>query len=433
MSSRSPSPDSKVDASSRAFAARIPFHSGICTVPDHQLFLYYTSQDETIRRLDFSKAEAEELAELYQACKPATFGRNAENVLDETYRKAGKMDLTAFATLFDPHGLGIHREITQGLLTSFRGVEIELYKLNVYGKGDFFKPHKDTPRGRRMIGSLVVVLPTQHEGGQLVLRRGRKEWTVDFADKFAAATEPSACFVAFFGDIEHEVLPVTSGYRVTLAYNLYYQLPSASASYLPSPFHQKLTETLVDLVNDKTTLPNGGYLGFGLMHEYAYNDRSPINWSLVELKGSDQALADVCDKLGLQHSLKLYYRDVCRDFDLLSDKKLEVRDPTLGMDTEGFLMEVLEDFTIDDVEVIEIIGYQLDLKAVGDGGECNFLARFLRQPATQVLEVVHMRSSVAVDSPFVTYGNMIWMDWFYGSACMMIAVDPAESRKLLVL
>jgi hypothetical protein len=53
-------------------------------------------------RLDFSKAGEDELEALYRTCKPATFGRNGENVLDGTYRKAGKMDLTAFSTLFDP-------------------------------------------------------------------------------------------------------------------------------------------------------------------------------------------------------------------------------------------------------------------------------------------------------------------------------------------
>jgi hypothetical protein len=143
------------------------------------------------------------------------------------------------------------------LIVVFLGM---LTKLLAPGKDDFFKPHKDTPRRIGMVGSLVVVLPTQHEGGQFVLRKDRKEWTIDFAEKFAAATEPSICFVAFFGDVEHEVLPVTSGYRVTLTYNLYYETPHATSSYFPSPVHRDLKEALVELVNDKAQLPNGGYL-----------------------------------------------------------------------------------------------------------------------------------------------------------------------------
>ncbi|KAF8840622.1 hypothetical protein BDN67DRAFT_990258 [Paxillus ammoniavirescens] len=299
--------DPDVQTLRNALTDRVPFHSGICKVPDRQLMLYY-SQDDIHRRIDFSKVGEEELEVLYRACKPATFGRNGEDVLDETYRKAGKMDLTAFSTLFDPRSLGIHDQIIQGLFTRDRGVQMELYKLNVYGKGDFFKPHQDTPRGEGMVGSLVVVLPTQHEGGQFVLRNGRKEWAIDFTDKFAAATEPSICFITFFGDVEHEVLPVTSGYRVTLTYNLYYDTPHATSFHFSSPAHQTLKEALVKLINDKTKLQNGGYFGFGLQHEYVYSGHKLLDSLLDQLKGQDQVLADVCEELDLRYSLRLLYQ-----------------------------------------------------------------------------------------------------------------------------
>jgi hypothetical protein len=40
--------DPKVQALSKALHSRVPFHSGGCTVPDHQLLLYY-SQGNTHR------------------------------------------------------------------------------------------------------------------------------------------------------------------------------------------------------------------------------------------------------------------------------------------------------------------------------------------------------------------------------------------------
>jgi hypothetical protein len=86
-------------------------------------------------RIDFSNAGAEQLDELYRACKPAEFGRNGENILDESYRKAGKMDLISFSTLFDPCKLGIHEQVSKALLTqSYATMDMELYKLNVYGE-----------------------------------------------------------------------------------------------------------------------------------------------------------------------------------------------------------------------------------------------------------------------------------------------------------
>lgn len=73
-------------------------------------------------------AQAEDLA---TACKPATFGRNGEDVLDLTYRKAGKLDAGDFAWNFNPNS-----EVASGLFpwnSLKQGINFELYKLNVYG------------------------------------------------------------------------------------------------------------------------------------------------------------------------------------------------------------------------------------------------------------------------------------------------------------
>lgn len=86
-------------------------------------------------RVDFSNTGSDDLDALYRACKPAEFGRNGENVFDESYRKAGKMDLISFSTLFDPRSLGIHEQVSKALLTqNYATMELELYKLNVYGE-----------------------------------------------------------------------------------------------------------------------------------------------------------------------------------------------------------------------------------------------------------------------------------------------------------
>jgi len=108
-----------------------------------------------------------------------------------------------------------------------------------------------------MFGSLVIVFPTPHEGGGLLLRHRGHEWIFDsgkeLTDAALAERQPSIAYVAFFSDIEHEVAPVISGYRVTLTFNLYIdasgpvsakdmgseQLPSPSATNEP---HQELAD-----------------------------------------------------------------------------------------------------------------------------------------------------------------------------------------------
>ena len=66
----------------------------------------------------------------------ATFGLNRQDVLDESYRKAGKLDNTNFALKFDVERSGLIDVIRSDFLEERderRPVKAELYKLNVYG------------------------------------------------------------------------------------------------------------------------------------------------------------------------------------------------------------------------------------------------------------------------------------------------------------
>ena len=365
------------------------------------------------------------------------------------------MDLISFATLFSPRSLGIQEQASKALLTRGYGpMDMELYELNVYGKprrlcvfhcpqhqpysvgiigkGDFSKAHKDMPRAENMFGSLVVVLPTAHEGGQIVLHQAEKEWTLDFAPKFATATEPTACFVTFYGDLEHEVLPVTSGYRVTLTYNLYHKPVHPEASSIPTPFHLKLRQALIDLVNDPTTLPNGGYLGFGLMHEYVYTRQNLLEPVMAQLKGSDRALVDVCDALGLRYSLRLLYREIsCPEVNLLTTETLDaecLRTSRIMMEDpspDDYFRWTLDGLTMNEVEGVAFVGqeYPPDKELV----EGEILKSFYKVPATEVLEITPMQSSVDAESSFITYGNHSELEHFYGTACMVVELEPAQS------
>ncbi|KAL8788905.1 MAG: hypothetical protein Q9213_001428 [Squamulea squamosa] len=117
------------------------------------------------------------LEALVQHCQPATFGLGNRDVLDEGYRKAGKLDETAFSTNFHPHDYGIVDAVRQILMPSAVGgarrddrepcgIRAELYKLNIYSApSGKFLTHVDTPRGLTQFGSLVVCLPCAHEGG----------------------------------------------------------------------------------------------------------------------------------------------------------------------------------------------------------------------------------------------------------------------------
>ncbi|KAJ7596076.1 hypothetical protein C8J56DRAFT_1012248 [Mycena floridula] len=289
----------------------IPITSG-CRV------VYTLFSDKFIMFIDLSNPSDEDLEALSQACQPASFGRGNQDVMDESYRKAGKLDSSQFSLPFDLHKSGIMDRVVATLLQDGKSLRTELYKLNVYGKGSFFKAHKDTPRGDDMIGSLVVVFSTAHEGGNLILRHKDQEYNFDSSKECAAIKAPSIGYIAFYSDIEHEVIPVTSGYRVTLTYNLYVEKalsPLAKTEktdeILKSSIHLPLKSTLEELLADSSFLPKGGLLGWGLQHSYPYlhntGRRFKLKSILNALKGSDATLHQVCSELELGSKLKLLY------------------------------------------------------------------------------------------------------------------------------
>jgi hypothetical protein len=94
-------------------------------------------------KVTFPSSDSSGLEQLLKACTPATFGSGGKDVLDETYRKAGKLDRANFSVDFHPNDYGILDAIAQTLLPSTYplgkkegreehwGVKAELYKLNV--------------------------------------------------------------------------------------------------------------------------------------------------------------------------------------------------------------------------------------------------------------------------------------------------------------
>lgn len=62
-----------------------------------------------------------------------------------------------------------------GLLLETRPfIHAELYKLLLYEEGAHFKPHRDSEKAPGMFATLAICLPSQFEGGDLVLESGEK-------------------------------------------------------------------------------------------------------------------------------------------------------------------------------------------------------------------------------------------------------------------
>ncbi|KAF8781789.1 hypothetical protein HNY73_012152 [Argiope bruennichi] len=67
-----------------------------------------------------------------------------------------------------------------------------------------------------MIGTLVIVLPNAHIGGDLVIELGEKNHIFS-----SEAIKPiNAKCIAFYADCNHKVEKVKDGFRIALTYNL---------------------------------------------------------------------------------------------------------------------------------------------------------------------------------------------------------------------
>lgn len=98
--------------------------------------------------------------------------------------------------------------------------------LQVYsGPSGLFRTHVDTPRSANQIGSLVVCLPSQFKGGDLIVGHNGLEVNFDWSVESASTIQ----WAAFYSDCEHEIKTITEGDRITLTYNLCVTEPVAGA------------------------------------------------------------------------------------------------------------------------------------------------------------------------------------------------------------
>jgi hypothetical protein len=147
--------------------------------------------------------------------RPARFGRGEETLTDPDVRDTWEIpkhlvraDWDA-ATLEDVLGT-VKEEL--GLPNGAR-LTAELHSLLVYEQNQHFVAHQDSEKNDSMVGTLVATLPSSYTGGELMVGHN-EEWRAYRGSKTALS------LVAFYADCRHEVLKVTSGYRITLTYNL---------------------------------------------------------------------------------------------------------------------------------------------------------------------------------------------------------------------
>ncbi len=286
-----------------------------------------------------------------------------------------------------------------------------------------------------MIGSLVILFPTAHKGGALILRHDGQEYTFDSGLELSHVEKPSIAFVAFYSDVEHEVTNVESGYRLSLTYNLYVSDPTQRQNILSvppncvMPNELKLKQALSDLLDEKTFLPKGGTIGFGLLHKYPVSkSKGSIENVLNYLKGSDSALRRVCTSLGLELKPEVVYKKTRRDVLILMDEFIQL---SYQVETglECFLCrEDDEYYSKYQGSIVKSRG----LKEHGAGEYENSEYEFDDFSYQEVWWLTKRTELTRERTDFVAYGNDAELAHTYGDVVLVAKVGHANRRAIWI-
>ena len=167
---------------------------------------------------------------------------------------------------------------TNGLnIASSNMLTTSLSKMVIYGPEQFIESKKNDLEVPNMVGSLVIVLPYPHKGGDVIIKY-KDNRRIFFGSKNSNFVK---C-VAFYPDCENEVLKVTEGYCVTLIYNIIFNTTLSKSIGIKVNEDQELIDSFKTYFSEKTIIV---YL---LNHDYPENH---LKWEM--LKGSDRVFASI--------------------------------------------------------------------------------------------------------------------------------------------
>jgi hypothetical protein len=226
---------------------------------------------------------AKQAKELKSRCEQAPYGKGEETVVDTSVRNVWRMKPEHF-TLTNPDWEKFLRQtvrkVQEELGLERQKLASHLYELLLYEPGSFFLSHRDGEKLDRMVATLVVVLPSSFEGGELVVRHEGQERTIDFCDE----NNPFHLhYAAFYADCEHEIRPLREGYRLCLVYNL--TLAKAKKA-ITAPRTSEAVEEVAGVLRKWPEEDGPHKLAVTLEHQYT---QEGLTWDA--LKGVDRARA----------------------------------------------------------------------------------------------------------------------------------------------
>jgi len=249
---------------------------------------------------------------LIKKARPAKYGLKDKTLLDPQVRHVWeipkshiKIDKRRWNKTLNPILLELKKQLG---LQDKQQLSAQLHNFLIYEKEQFFQSHQDTEKTDNMVATLVILLPSRYRGGTLLVENQGD------SQRYPSTSAPQnkLTFIAFYADCQHEVKPVTEGYRIALTYNLILK-PSKETVALPiaKDAQQSLDKAVInflqptllqktgDMSSHRSTQSNK--LVYLLDHEYTVNG---LKWD--NLKASDQIRAQALLQTAQQNDLEIF-------------------------------------------------------------------------------------------------------------------------------
>ena len=346
---------------------------------------------------------------LLSVAHQAPFGKGQQTVVDTKVRSAMEIDAKHLA-FKNPDWTNFLNDVTRNIKSDLGledySVKAQLYKLLIYEKGDFFLPHKDSEKEKGMFGSLIIGLPSNHTGGELEISFEGTRKVIDFAE---ANSNHSIKYAAFYADCDHEVKPVTSGYRVCLVYNLIQEKAGESIAPQSVQNHaQKLARQFSEAEAHNAKGPYVILLG----HQY-----TPTNFSREMLKLNDRAKVEVLLKAA---QLNGYYAKLCLTTSYI-----------LGMPEYDNFRYSYDEGDAEEMEMAEVFEEDLRIKHWAEDGLPGFAHIFIEEDDLITSYALNEDEPLEKEnSGFMgNYGPELTFWYHYGAVMIW---SPEENARILL-
>jgi hypothetical protein len=218
-------------------------------------------------RYDVEEISSEVVEKWYAEATSSGYGNVAaqETKVDSMVRSSKEFDSSNFSV--ESCTLETIAE-TWASYFSPKSVTVQPYKLIVYGPGDHFTWHKDTPE-ENLCGTFLISLFENCQPKEVFEMKDSNGSTM-----WSESDNP---WCAFYPDIPHRVIEVKSGYRAVLSFKIFVKEPT-SQPWGENIMSKTVNNIIADIQKVQKTV------GILMKHHYGYDSKS--------IYGCDRLLLD---------------------------------------------------------------------------------------------------------------------------------------------